>query len=175
MTGRVVKVPLSEAGVDRAIRCTRACREWLKQRSATLLARLTGEGYQIASAGFARAVYDGTDDVRVTVEERDSHTRALVAVGGAVLFIEFGSGVTYADTHPEAAQQGMTRGGYGQGKGKRAAWGYYGDPGSNGQVKTKANGREVVITRGNPANMSMYETAQALKDLLPGLAREVFR
>lgn len=33
----------------------------------------------------------------------------------------------------------------------------------------------VVITQGNPANMSMYETVKHLQMILPGLAKEVFR
>ena len=38
---------------------------------------------------------------------------AVVAVGSATLFIEFGTGVKYPDNHPEAAEHGMIRGGYG--------------------------------------------------------------
>jgi len=33
----------------------------------------------------------------------------------------------------------------------------------------------VVITHGNPANMSMYDTVKQLQQILPGLAKEVFR
>lgn len=84
-------------------------------------------------------------------------------------------GVTYPDNHPEAAEQGMRRGEYGAGHGKQPSWGYYGEPGTNGVVHTKKDGKEVVITQGNPANMSMYETVKHLEGILPGLAKEVFR
>ncbi len=72
--------------------------------------------------------------------------RAVVAVGASVLFIEFGAGVTYPDNHPQAAELGMKRGEYGKGHGKQSSWGYYGDPGTNGVVKTKKDGSTVVIT-----------------------------
>ena len=97
-----------------------------------------------------------------------------MAVGKAVLFIEFGTGVTYPDDHPEAEELGMKRGEYGQGHGKQHSWGYYGDPGTNGVLKEKKNGGFVVITHGNPANMPMYETVKELQDQLTGIAKEVF-
>ena len=81
-----------------------------------LLERLTQEGYEVASAGFASAEYDGTNDVTVSVEDRGK-IKAVVAVGGTVLFIEFGTGVTYPDNHPEARDLGMERGEYGHGRG----------------------------------------------------------
>lgn len=171
---RVVKVPLSVAGIDRAIQAVEEYRSWLKERTALLLDRLTQEGFEIASAQFAKAVYDGTNDASVSVEERSGGVRAVVAVGASVLFIEFGTGVTYPDDHPEAAAHGMRRGGYGKGRGKQSSWGYYGDPGTNGIVKTKKNGSTVVITHGNPANMPMYKTVRELRGRLSALVKEVF-
>lgn len=171
---RVVKVPLSVAGIDRAIQAVEEYRSWLKERTALLLDRLAQESFEIASARFTKAVYDGTNDTSVSVEERPGGVRAVVAVGASVLFIEFGTGVTYPDSHPEAAAHGMKRGGYGKGHGKQSSWGYYGDPGSNGVVKTKENGKSVVITHGNPANMPMYETVRELRERLPVLVKEVF-
>lgn len=97
-----------------------------------------------------------------------------MAVGKAVLFIEFGTGVTYPDNHPEARDCNMKRGEYGQGHGKQQSWGYYGEPGTNGVLKEKKNGGFVVITNGNPANMPMYETVKELQDRLTEIAKEVF-
>ena len=171
---KTVKVPLSVAGIETAIREVEKYKVWLRERSNLLLDRLADEGYQITSAKFARAVYDGTNDASVSVEQRGTAARAVVAVGSSVLFIEFGTGVTYPDSHPEAADYGMTRGEYGQGKGSRSSWGYYGDPGTHGQLKEKPNGSTVVITHGNPANMSMYETVKELRERLPVIVKEVF-
>lgn len=171
---KVVKVPLSPSGIDKLLREVEVYKVWLEQRTGVFLDRLAAEGVEIASAKFAKAVYDGTNDVSVSLEPRNSTTRAVVAVGGSVLFIEFGTGVTYPDDHPEAGELNMKRGEYGSGHGKQSSWGYYGDPGTNGVLKEKANGKTVVITHGNPANMPMYETVKELEQRLMEIAKEVF-
>ena len=168
-----IKMSLSTSSIDAAIREVEAYRKWLKSKSNVLLERLAQEGYQVASANFSKASYDGTNDTHVSVESRGNNVRAVVAVGASVLFIEFGTGVTYPDNHPEGGQHGMRRGGYGQGKGKQTYWGYYGDPGTNGKVRTNGN-KSVVITKGNPANMAMYNTVRQMKQKLPALVKEVF-
>lgn len=169
-----VTFPLSVSGIERLKRSVEEYQRWLKDRSEKLLDRLVEEGYQIASAKFAQAVYDGTNDVSVSTENRGANTRAVVAVGSSVLFIEFGTGVVYPDDHPEADDLGMKRGEYGKGHGKQTSWGYYGEPGTNGELREKKNGSMVVITHGNPANMAMYETVKELEMHLRDLAKEVF-
>lgn len=171
---KTVKVPLSQRGIDTLLREIESYTVWLKERSQVLLDRLAQAGFEVASARFAKAAYDGTNDASVSLETRSEGVRAVVAVGASVLFIEFGTGVTYPDNHPQAAELGMKRGEYGQGHGKQPSWGYYGDPGTNGVVKTKKDGSTVVITHGNPANMPMYETVKELEAMLPELVKEVF-
>lgn len=171
---KTVKVPLSQRGIDTLLREIESYTVWLKERSQVLLDRLAQAGFEVASARFAKAAYDGTNDASVSLETRSEGVRAVVAVGASVLFIEFGTGVTYPDNHPQAAELGMKRGEYGQGHGKQSSWGYYGDPGTNGVVKTKKDGSTVVITHGNPANMPMYETVKELEAMLPDLIKEVF-
>lgn len=171
---KTVKVPLSQRGIDTLLREIESYTEWLKERSQVLLDRLAQAGFEVASARFAKAAYDGTNDASVSMETRSEGVRAVVAVGASVLFIEFGTGVTYPDNHPQAAELGMKRGEYGQGHGKQSSWGYYGDPGTNGVVKMKKDGSTVVITHGNPANMPMYETVKELEAMLPDLVKEVF-
>lgn len=175
MSNRKIKVPLSVAGIDNAIREIDRYKSWLKARTSVLLDRLAQEGLSVASANFAKAAYDGTNDVSVSVEQREQSVRAVVAVGASVLFIEFGTGVVYPDNHPEAAAHGMTRGGYGKGHGTQTTWGYYGEPGTNGKRIESSETGDLVLTHGNPANMSMYETVKKLKSRLPELVREVFQ
>jgi len=173
---RIVKTALSAAGIQRMIDVVEDYRTWLEDRANVLLRELSSMGYDIASAKFESAVYDGTNDANVKIEEQDGRTAAVVAVGASVLFIEFGTGVMYPDNHPEAARNGMVRGAYGKGHGKQRTWGYYGDPGTNGVEKTNPKtGNTVVLTHGNPANMSMYDTVKELSDRLPALVKEVFR
>lgn len=171
---QTVNVPLSIPAYDSLIRKIEDLGNWQSDRALVFADRLAQEGMEIASVKFSQAVYDGTNDVSVTVEPRGNNVRAVVATGGATLFIEFGTGVTYPDNHPEAEGLGMKRGEYGQGHGKQHSWGYYGDPGTNGVLKEKKNGGFVVITHGNPANMPMYETVKELQDRLTEIAKEVF-
>ena len=171
---KTVKVSLSQRGIDTLLREIESYTVWLKERSQVLLDRLSQAGFEVASARFAKAAYDGTNDASVSLETRSEGVRAVVAVGASVLFIEFGTGVTYPDNHPQAAELGMKRGEYGKGHGKQSSWGYYGDPGTNGVVKMKKDGSTVVITHGNPANMPMYETVKELEAMLPDLVKEVF-
>ena len=171
---KTVKVSLSQRGIDTLLREIESYTVWLKERSQVLLDRLAQAGFEVASARFAKAAYDGTNDASVSMETRSEGVRAVVAVGASVLFIEFGTGVTYPDNHPQAEELGMKRGEYGQGHGKQSSWGYYGDPGTNGVVKMKKDGSTVVITHGNPANMPMYETVKELEAMLPDLVKEVF-
>lgn len=171
---KTVKVPLSQRGIDTLLREIESYTVWLKERSQVLLDRIAQAGFEVASARFAKAAYDGTNDASVSMETRSEGVRAVVAVGASVLFIEFGTGVTYPDNHPQAAELGMKRGEYGKGHGKQSSWGYYGDPGTNGVVKMKKDGSTVVITHGNPANMPMYETVKELEAMLPDLVKEVF-
>lgn len=171
---QTINVPLSIPAYDSLIRKIEDLGNWQSDRAIVFADQLAQEGMEIASVKFSQAVYDGTNDVSVTVEPRGNNVRAVVATGGATLFIEFGTGVTYPDNHPEAGELGMKRGEYGQGHGKQHSWGYYGDPGTNGVLKEKKNGGFVVITHGNPANMPMYETVKELQDRLTEIAKEVF-
>lgn len=171
---QTINVPLSIPAYDSLIRKIEDLGNWQSDRAIVFADRLAQEGMETASIKFSQAVYDGTNDVSVTVEPRGNNVRAVVATGGATLFIEFGTGVTYPDDHPEAGELGMKRGEYGQGHGKQHSWGYYGDPGTNGVLKEKKNGGFVVITHGNPANMPMYETVKELQDRLTEIAKEVF-
>lgn len=175
MRRKTIQVPLTEAGVDRAIRELKAWQKRLERGTAALLKALAEEGVQVASARFQSAQYDGTNDVSVSLEVRDQNRIAVVAVGEAVLFIEFGTGVRYPDNHPEASVNGFARGGYGHRLGRLLqGWRYDGDPGTNGQVIQKGKHAGQVHTYGNPANMSMYGTVRELEQKFAELARRCF-
>lgn len=160
--------------VDEMLNAVREYRQWLKRKTAVFLEQLSSEGLQVARAGFKSAAYDGVNDVNVTVDVRPNGV-AVVAIGSSVLFIEFGTGVTYPDNHPEASSLGMVRGGYGKGNGKKATWGYYGHPGTSGKVVVNSKGKEVVLTHGNPANMPMYNAVKSIKSKIEKIANEVYK
>lgn len=175
MSKRVIKVQLNEAGINRAIKELEDYKKWLVNKTKEFLKALADEGVEIANTKFAKAVYDGTNDVSCSVEERGDNKIAVVAVGGATLFIEFGTGVKYPDNHPEAGKHGMVRGQYGYKLGRLPqGWRYEGDPGSNGEVITEGKHVGEVHTYGNPANMSMYLTIRELEEKFEEIARRVY-
>lgn len=175
MSKRVVTVNLTARSIDNAIRELDNWRRWLTEKTAEFLRALADEGVQIASAHFSKAEYDGTNDVACQVEERGENRIAVLALGGATLFIEFGTGVRYPDNHPEAGQHGMVRGAYGHRLGRlQQGWRYTGDPGSHGEVITEGKHAGEVHTYGNPANMCMYMTVRELEEKFEEIARRVF-
>ena len=175
MKKRVIKVKLTPAGIDQAIKELEDYKKWLVTKTKEFVQALADEGMEIAKAKFGNAVYDGTNDVSVSVEQRGDFKTAIVAVGGATLFIEFGTGVKYPDNHPEAGKHGMVRGEYGYRLGRlEQGWRYQGDPGSHGEVIAEGKHVGEVHTYGNPANMSMYQTVRELEEKFEEIARRVY-
>lgn len=171
-----VSIGLSAAGVQRLIDEVSDYRTWLKTRTEAFIRRLGERGVEVADASFKSAAYDGKKDVKVDFEKRGDAQGAVVAIGASVLFVEFGTGVhTYPDIHPDAKEKGMIRGEYGKKHGKQVSWGFYGDePGTNGAVKNTPRGT-VIVTKGNPASMSMYNTVRELEMEIAAIAREVYQ
>lgn len=163
-------------GLDKTLRKLKAVRKKMPALKKQFMERLADVGIDIASVGFKSAQYDGDNDVVVDEAEwQDDNTLVLSAKGEAVAFIEFGTGVTYVETHPWASEVGAVRGEYGQGKGSQRSWGYYGNPGTDGEIKRvdpeKGN---LVLTKGNPASMSMYEAYKEMQDKAFEIAKEVY-
>lgn len=139
-----------------------------------LVKRLAQEGQEIASMKFGSAIYAGYNDVHVEVEEDGKAKVLVIALGNAVLFIEFGTGVRYPTPHPEAGKFGFTRGGYGQGRGANPkGWFYKGDPGNAGEPARQRPG--MMHTYGNPANRCMYGTVRELEEHYRELVKECFK
>lgn len=177
MSKKIV-IGIDGSGIDEAIKAVEDYKRWLERGAKLLVQRLVEDGYAIESARFMNADYDGDNDVSVEAKPTGTYSARIHASGTTVLFIEFGTGVTYPDNHPLAAENGMIRGSYGQGHGKQKTWGYYGDAlGTNGKYATK-NGKvkepHVVLTHGNPANMAAYRTVNDLRKNLERYVREVF-
>lgn len=138
-------------------------RKWQEEKALELAERLASLGATVASIRFSRAVYTGPKDVDVTVEELPNGYK-VKADGESVLFIEFGSGVTYGYGHPEAGEFGMGPGTYPDGKG------HWDDPKGWYLPKSAGGGH----TFGNPPAMPMYEARKAIEQELPRIVKEVF-
>lgn len=164
MSRKKIVVPLSESGIQKIQDELMVYRKWQEEKARELAERLAALGATVASIRFSRAVYTGKKDVEVTVEELPNGYK-VKADGESVLFIEFGSGVTYGYGHPEAGEFGMGPGTYPNGKG------HWDDPKGWYLPKSAGGGH----TFGNPPAMPMYEARKAIEQELPRIVKEVFR
>ena len=151
---------ISEATIEAAAQEVRRYAEWIKRKEAELRSRLASLGATVASIQFSRAIYNGTNDVAVRVDDTGS-VAVIYAEGESVAFIEFGAGITYGSGHPQADEFGVGPGTYPEGKGhwdNPGGWWY-------------AHGQH---TYGNPPAMAMYQAVQAMTAEITTIAREVF-
>lgn len=170
-----ITVTLNQNSINRAIKECDKFQKWLAKQVPKFLEEIAKLGLQIANVRFANAQYDGDNDVKCTIEKRGENCVAIVATGNATLFIEFGTGITYPDNHPEKPSEIAGRGEYGYGLGKmQKGWRYQGNKGTNGVVipKGKPHAGEV-WTLGNPANMPMYFTVSQLQQEFERIARKI--
>ena len=151
---------LSEKSISDAIAEVRKYQAWVEAKEIELRSRLASLGATVASIQFSRAIYNGTNDVSVRVDDTGS-VAVIYAEGESVAFIEFGAGITYGSGHPQAAELGVGPGTYPEGKGhwdNPNGWWY-------------AHGQH---TYGNPPAMAMYQAVQAMAEEITRIAREVF-
>lgn len=130
----------------------------LEEKANQICERLASIGAVRASLGFSRAIYNGTNDVGVTVVPIQGGY-AIHATGNAVLFIEFGSGATYGYGHPEPE-------GYGPGTYNPDSPNW-----SNPKGWWYGNGEH---TFGNPPAQAMYDAKQEIIRAIEQVANEVF-
>lgn len=174
MSKKVIHVSLNQKSIDNAIKELRDYQKWLETKTKEFLEELAKRGVDIYNAKVRLAIYDGDNDAQARAEIINENTVAVIADGNSVLFIEFGTGVWFPDSHPEAAQNGMKHGEYGHKLAKRGVWRYKGNPGTNGEIITKGKHAGEVLTYGNPANMSMYYTIRDLEREFSDIAKRVF-
>ena len=161
MPKRIVINGLSQESIDNAIREVRNYKAWVLQKENELRVRLAAVGATVASIQFSRAIYNGTNDVSVRVDNTGS-VAVIYAEGEAVAFIEFGSGDRYGHGHPQAGEFGMGPGTYPDGKG------YWDNPKGWWYGHSQH-------TYGNPPAMAMYQAVQAMTEQITTIAKEVFR
>lgn len=161
---KVIKMSLSPKSIGQALTQLKAYRYSIESREKQLLEELANIGLREASVRFTTAMYDGVNDVEVTVDAV-SNGYCIKAEGKAVAFIEFGAGVYYNPTepYPNPRPNGIVGiGEYGEGYGKRQAWGFKDDSG------------ELHITHGNPAAMPMWHASKEMRNSIQEIARRVF-
>ncbi len=173
------------SGVSQVIKALRAVEKNIEDKKQEFMRRLAQIGIDTATTQFGKAKYDGDFDVSVyPLPIWDGKDRLIVmATGETVLFVEFGTGVHYAERHPLEGQftgNGVVgRGEYGLGHGMRDAWGYYGDPGDHATDYAASHtglGKDhnVTVTQGNPPARAMYDAEKEMRQRVNDIAKEVF-
>ena len=172
MGKKVIRVSLNTKDINTAIRELEKYKQEFQRKVDTYRRRIAEEVAISASLNFNSAemedVIKGTPrkpNVTVHVDER-GNIAVVIADGEDAVWCEFGAGVYHngsvgSSPHPSGQELGFTIGSYGKGYGKGKAWGYYED----GQL---------IITRGTPASMPMYNAAQEVTRKAIVIAREVF-
>ncbi|MBQ3989517.1 MAG: hypothetical protein II630_01635 [Bacteroidales bacterium] len=153
----------NSASVDVAIKQLQDYQKRLEEKTEEVVKRLAEIGATRAQADFSNAQYDGNKDFQITVEKSDNGY-VVRASGESVLFVEFGTGVTYGYGHPKADEFGMGPGTYPNGKG------HWDDP--NGWYLPKSAGGG--HTMGNAPALPMYNAEQEIKANIERIVKEVF-
>lgn len=170
----VISMKLDESDINRVISELKQYKRDFLKKVDTYRKRIADEIANNASLRFGSATMEHTirgvprkPDVTVEVNEVGDIS-VVVANGEDAVWCEFGAGVYYngsvgSSPNPYGKSLGFTIGSYGKGYGKGRAWGYYDDTG------------ELVITRGTPATMPMYNAAKEITKEAIKIAREVFK
>jgi len=173
-------------GIEDAIKAIESFAVTIPDKMDEVIERLMNDGYSIASAAFAKALYSGENDVIVDPPVWEGDTMVMYANGEAVAFIEFGTGKKYekypeqipgSKENPYVTLHLSAREEYGKKKAKRGKWQYVGEPGNLGKIQhVKKNGELVIVTEGNPPARAMYGAAEAVanRERALEIAREVF-
>lgn len=155
-----ITIDLSAKSIDSAIKEVRKYKAWVLAKEKELRQRLAMLGASVASIRFSTAIYNGTNDVTVRVED-DGSMATIYAEGESVAFIEFGAGAKHGYGHPQAGEFGVGPGTYPDGKGN---WdnpkGWYIPGGEH--------------TYGNPPAMAMVAARDTIAEQVMIIAREVF-
>ena len=156
-----IEVKLTNRSIGDAVKAVQKYQAWVSLKEKELRSRLAMLGATVASIQFARAIYTGSNDITVRVDDTGS-VAVIYAEGEAVAFIEFGAGITHGYGHPQAGEFGVGPGTYPDGKGH---W-------DNPKGWWFGNSQH---TYGNPPAAAMYSAVQEIAKSVTEIAREVFR
>ena len=170
---KTIKIDFGRYSVDDAIKFFKNYKQDQQKKTEQLMTQIANEISKLALSNFMACFVDdtvsgGPSSAQVTLSVEKAKDLVLVVANGEdAVFCEFGAGVYYngssgSSPHPKGAELGMTIGSYGKGFGSRKVWGYYDENNS------------LVLTRGTPAAMPMYNAMKDVCDQIYSIAREVF-
>lgn len=160
-----IKVKLTTESIDSAIQQLEQYAASLEQKSEELVKRLGDYGHDSAANNLGHV---DTGETLASLQFTCNGTSGTITVGGAAVWIEFGTGVlkNAGAPHPKRDELGMSAWGeYGKGFGKGKWW--YPDRDYGWELPH--------ITAGIPMNPFMWSAAQEMRMELNDIAREVFK
>ena len=173
MSKKIINLNLATSDINGIIRELNAYKQDLQNKINIYRKRIATELATQASLRFSNSIVSDVikggasrkAEVVVSISEIGS-TTIVMANGDDAIWCEFGAGVYHngsvgSSPHPKGTELGFTIGSYGKGYGKGKAWGYY----DNGSL---------VITRGTPATMPMYNAMIEVMRKALAIAQEVF-
>ena len=163
MSDSLIKISVDTKSLNHVINTVDKKLERYTKKVNNLTRKLAEMGATKVSLGYARALYDGYNDIDVSVEESENGFD-IIASGEKVLFVEFGTGITMGYGHPQAGEFGYGPGTYNPQSGN---W-----KNPNGWYFKDTDGQKY-HTYGNPPSMTMYETAKQLKEAVLETAKVV--
>ena len=163
IVAKKITIDLTDKSINSAIKEVRAYKLWVEAKEKELRQKLAAVGATVASIQFSRAIYNGTNDVTVRVDDTGS-VAVIYAEGESVAFIEFGSGAKYGYGHPNAGEHGVGPGTYSDGPDGKGHWD---DP----KGWWYGHGEH---SYGNPPAMAMVSAVQRMTEQLTTIAKEVF-
>lgn len=162
-----IKVKLNHKDLQKTITQLENYRDKFLQRVQLVAERLAELGLDIAMAkllAIGIGTYDGDS---FYVEKVDDYHYKVVVESTEILFLEFGTGITYSGTrHPQSDE-------FGYGAGTYPGLGHWDDP--NGWWYRDQRTGRYTHTYGNPPLMPMYDTAKDLRGNIELIVKEVFR
>ena len=166
-----IEFELSEASIDNAIEQVESYKKKVKENTKQLVEEAATTLEEYAAFELSKHVWTGETLASLRKEFSRNSMTARVLVGGAAVWLEFGTGVvangvsagTYV--HPKASELGMQPiGQYGWHHGSYSTgWYYYDEEGRRRH------------TYGIPTTMFMYHSAQNVARDLPEIGRRLFR
>ena len=160
---KTIQVELSDSGIKDAVKELRRYSAWVQNKEEELRSRLAMLGATVASIQFSRAIYNGSNDVSVRVDDTGS-VAVIYAEGESVAFIEFGSGKKYGYGHPQASEFGFGPGTWSDGPDGKGHW-------DDDRGWWYGSGQH---SYGNPPAMAMYSAVKEITENVTRIAKEVF-
>ena len=158
-----IDMTLNSGSISDAAKKLREYAASLESKSKRLVESLGNAGVEYANMYLE---HDDTGETRQSIQYTQDGLSGVLSVGGAAVWIEFGTGVLANagnEPHPKRDEAGMVAWGeYGQGQGK-GEWYFYSH--YFGWTRTK----------GIPLNPFMYQAAQDMRRDIESKAKEAFK